>query len=84
MLIQREQQYGIAAQKDIDMVMDDIWMQKLYNASRSTPTGELRDDITDITDISSTPECSTIVFKKKDLNRDWDSYLNQIDGKPSQ
>ena len=84
MLICQEPRHELRAKSDIKMVMDEIRIQKMYNASRSTPTGELRDDITDITDISSTPECSTIVFKEKDLNRDCDSYLNQIDGKPSQ
>ena len=84
MLIQREQQYGLRAQSDIDMVMDEIRIQKMYNASISTPTGELRDDQSAITETSSTPACSTIVFKEKDLNRDWNSYSNQTDGKPSQ
>ena len=72
------------AQSDIDMVMDEIMIQKMYNASISTPTGELRDDQSAITETSSTPACSTIVFKEKDLNRDWNSCSNQTDGKPSQ
>ena len=84
MLIYQEQRHELRAKSDIDMVMDEIMIQKMYNASMSTPTGELRDDQSAITETSSTPACSTIVFKEKDLNRDWNNCSNQTDGKPSQ